>query len=381
MKRRNFFRSLALSGAGMVFSPIVKAVPAVDNKPQTNLKDALAVPRTAQSMPGKYPGKVVKVHHTDCVADGRPSEKIAYEMLKTCMLDLTGTSDLKTAWSQFVGPKDVIGLKVNPIAGKLLSTSHALTKSIVRQLEEAGIPRQQIIIWDRREVNLREAGFTAEQYPGIKIIGTEYQDENGSYVNAEGKFYGEDRVDKSQFFFVDVEGEYDAYTMPYMINGGKYSYFTKICTEMVTKIINVPILKNAGATITGCMKNLAFGSITNTARLHEQMWNDTCASVCAFPPLRDKVVLNILDGMIGCFDGGPAANPQFICQYNSILVGTDPVAVDEVGYRMILEKRITEGVQKEEQKGARAFMEMAETLGLGIANPERIDLHEINLNV
>lgn len=381
MKRRNFFRSLALSGAGMVFSPIVKAVPAVDNKPQTNLKDALAVPRTAQSMPGKYPGKVVKVHHTDCVADGRPSEKIAYEMLKTCMLDLTGTSDLKTAWSQFVGPKDVIGLKVNPIAGKLLSTSHALTKSIVRQLEEAGIPRQQIIIWDRREVNLREAGFTAEQYPGIKIIGTEYQDENGSYVNAEGKFYGEDRVDKSQFFFVDVEGEYDAYTMPYMINGGKYSYFTKICTEMVTKIINVPILKNAGATITGCMKNLAFGSITNTARLHEQMWNDTCASVCAFPPLRDKVVLNILDGLIGCFDGGPAANPQFICQYNSILVGTDPVAVDEVGYRMILEKRITEGVQKEEQKGARAFMEMAETLGLGIANPERIDLHEINLNV
>ena len=171
------------------------------------------------------------------------SEEKAYEMLKTCMLDLTGASDLKAAWLQFVGPEDVIGLKVNPIAGKLLSTSHALTKSIVRQLEEAGISRRQIIIWDRREVDLREAGFTAEQYPEIRIIGTEYQDENGSYVNAEGKFYGEERVDKSQFFFVDVEGEYDAYTMPYMINGGKYSYFTKICTEMVTKIINVPILR------------------------------------------------------------------------------------------------------------------------------------------
>ena len=141
------------------------------------------------------------------------------------------------------------------------------------------------------------------------------------------------------------------------------SYFTKICTEMVTKIINVPILKNAGTTITGCMKNLAFGSITNTARLHGQM-----------------VVLNILDGMIGCFDGGPAANPQFICPYHSILAGTDPVAIDEVGYRMILEKRIAEGVQKEEKKGARAFLEMAETLGLGIDNPEKIDLHEINLN-
>ena len=98
-------------------------------------------------------------------------------------------------------------------------------------------------------------------------------------------------------------------------------------------------------------------------------------------PLMFQFILNILDGMIGCFDGGPAANPQFICQYNSILAGTDPVAVDVVGYRMILEKRIAEGVQKEEQKGARAFMEMAETLGLGIADPQKIDLHEINLNV
>lgn len=66
MKRRNFFRSLALGGAGMVFSPIAKAVPVADDKPETNLKDALAVPRTAQSMPGKYPGKVVKVKNTDC---------------------------------------------------------------------------------------------------------------------------------------------------------------------------------------------------------------------------------------------------------------------------------------------------------------------------
>ena len=40
MKRRNFFRSLALGGAGMVFSPIAKAVPVADDKPETNLKDA-----------------------------------------------------------------------------------------------------------------------------------------------------------------------------------------------------------------------------------------------------------------------------------------------------------------------------------------------------
>lgn len=239
MQRRNFFRSLALGGMSVAFSPIVKAAPvsaADKEKPATNIKDALAIPRNANSMPGRYPGKVVRATHPGCIVDGQPSEEIAYNMLRSCMLNLTGKDNLKDAWLQFVGPEDVIGLKVNPIAGKLLSTSHALTQSIINQLEEAGISRDKIVIWDRREADLKESGFTAENYPGIRIIGTEYQDANGSYINAEGKFYGEERIDKNQSFFVDLEGEYDAYTMPFMINGGKHSYFTKICTEMLTKI-------------------------------------------------------------------------------------------------------------------------------------------------
>ncbi len=382
MKRRNFFRSLALGGASVAFSPIVKAAPAVHadkEKPATNIKDALAIPRNEHSMPGKYPGKVARTTHPGCIVDGQPSEGITYEMLRNSMLNLTGKSNLKEAWLQFVGPDDVIGLKVNPIAGKLLSTSHALTQSIINQLEEAGIPRKNIIIWDRREADLKESDFTAENYPDIKIIGTEYPDENGSYINAEGKFYSEERIDKEQYFSVDIEGEYDAYTMPFMINGGKNSYFTKICTEMVTKIINVPVLKNAGTTITCCMKNLAFGSITNTARLHGAMWHDTCASVCAFPPLRDKVVLNIVDGMIGCFDGGPAANPQFICHYNTILAGSDAVAVDRISYDIVIAKRIEEGLQEEEKAGARTFMDMAQEFQLGVADKDKIELIETTL--
>ena len=150
MKRRNFFRSLALGGASVAFSPIVKAAPsaqAVKEKPATNIKDALAIPRNENSMPGKYPGKVVKATHPGCIVDGQPSEEAAYEMLRNCLLNLTGKENLKEAWLQFVGPDDVIGLKVNPIAGKLLSTSHALTQSIINQLEEAGISRKNIVIW------------------------------------------------------------------------------------------------------------------------------------------------------------------------------------------------------------------------------------------
>ena len=48
----------------------------------------------------------------------------------------------------------------------------------------------------------------------------------------------------------------------------------------------IPILKNAGGSITNAMKNPAFGSVSNTGRLHTQLWNETCAEVCAFAPLR-----------------------------------------------------------------------------------------------
>lgn len=384
MQRRKFFRSLAVGGVGAVLSPVVKAAPAPfysaePSKPATNIADAMAVPRNGYSMPGRYPGKVVKADHPDCISDGKPSEPAAYGMVKSCMLGLTGETDLKKAWLQFVGPDDVIGIKVNPIGGRLLSTSHAITKSIIKQLEEAGISRSKLVIWDRREESLEDADFTAANYPGISFMATECYDKDKSYISPEGRFYSEDRIDKNQFFFADVEGEYDAYTLPYMVNGGKNSYFTKICTEQVTKIINVPVLKNAGASVTVCLKNLAYGSVTNTGRLHKDLWHETCAYVCAFPPLRDKVVLNIVDGMLGCFEGGPAANPQYICQYKTVLAGTDPVAVDRICYDIVMAKRIAEGVQAEERKAGRRFMELAEELKLGVAEREKINLLELKI--
>ena len=136
----------------------------------------------------------------------------------------------------------------------------------------------------------------------------------------------------------------------------------------------MPILKNAGATTTLCLKNLAFGSVSNTARLHQKLWHQTCAQVCAFPPLRDKVVLNIADGFIGCYEGGPAANPQFICRYDLMLVGTDPVAVDRIGHEIIVNKRIEEGIQRSDRAAAYQFITLAQEYGLGIGDREKIEL-------
>jgi uncharacterized protein (DUF362 family) len=382
LNRRKFFTFLGAGGAVLATGPLkVLASNGFQDakKPSTNIRDAGKTPRTLNSMPGLYPGRVVLVKNTAAVVNDLPEEPAAYRMLQKAMLELTDLKDLKQAWRMFVTPGEKIGLKVNPIGGKLLSTSHAVVKSVVKQLTESGIDRKDIIIWDRREMELKDTGFIAENYPGIRITGTEQQDENGSFVDKDGKLYGERNIDKEWYYWADVEGEYDEETMPYMVNGGKFSYYTKIVTKEVDKIINIPILKNAGGSITNAMKNLAFGSVSNTGRLHTSLWNETCAEVCAFAPVRDKVVLNICDALRGCFNGGPAANPQFLCNYNSLLVSSDPVAMDRIGYDIIAAKRIAEGLLKAPAPESLTFLAMATALGLGVSDRSKIEIKMFDL--
>jgi len=383
LDRRRFFTILgAGSAAALAAKPmsLLASLPVqIPDKPATNIADAAKKARTEGSMPGKFPGKVILVKNVNAVVNDVPVEPEAYQMIKKAMLELTGQDDLNRAWRTFVSPGERIGLKVNPVAGKLLSTSHAVTRSVVKQLVESGINKKDIIIWDRREIDLKETGFTSENYPGIKITGTELKDDKGSFYDQDGKLYGERNIDKDWYYWADVEQEYDSETMPYMINGGKYSYFTKIITRDIDKIINIPILKNAGGSITNAMKNLAYGAISNTGRLHAKLWNETCAEVCAFSPIRDKVVLNICDGLRGCFNGGPGANPQFICNYNSILIATDPVALDRISYDIIVEKRIAEGIQKAPTPELLKFLTMSSDLGLGISDKAKINLKVFDL--
>jgi len=386
VNRRNFLRLAGAGAAAAAAAPVAQAMGSVSAsqqvqqaKPDTNIADAAKTPRGPNAMPGLFPGRVAVVKNTASVKDNAIMQQQVHDMIARSMLELTGEKKLKKAWRKFVGPGDRIGLKVNPVAGKSLSTSHEVVKAVIAQLEESGINRSQLTIWDRREFELTDVGFTAENYPGIRIIGTEQMDKDGLYYGKDGKLYGEHMIDRDWYYWADVEGEYDEYTMPYMVNGGKYSYFTKIVTQDLDKIINIPILKNAGMTVTLALKNLAYGAISNTGRLHAKLWNETCAQVCAFSPIRDKVVLNIVDGIKGCFNGGPGANPQFFCDYHTIITGSDPVAVDRIGYDIVLAKRIAEGLQKEGSPNALEFMLQAERLALGVADRTKIDLKEVIL--
>lgn len=387
LTRRRFFSVSAASLAGLALHPLLPGQEKVeDHKPKpapsditTNIDEALKVPRTKASLPGRYPGRVIRLSTGTASSDGKLDPPKVKEAVEKGLLELSSEKDIRSAWLQFVSPSDIVGIKVNPIGEKLLSTKPEVVEVIIDGLLQAGLPKKNIIIWDRRLFQLREAGFTDERFPGIEILGTEMRGPNGEFYDDKGELWSRDNIDREAlFYFADVEGKYDKETLPYMVNEGKESYFTRILTRRVTKVINVPILKNAGPTVTLCLKNLSYGSLSNTSRLHK-LWMKSVAEPCAFPALRDKVVLNIVDGLQACYEGGPGADARYIWDANLMLFGTDPVAVDAVGHEFIVKERMKRGVQQLEDKKRRAFLELAAGFGLGVADPERIKVKDLSL--
>jgi hypothetical protein len=384
--RRGFLQAAVAAGAAVFASGTAycnKASQEAEKKPEprdadsvvTNISTALAVPKKETSMPGPFPGVVAEVTHSGATKGRNPNHcdpEAAAAMLAAAMSSLTGEKDVRDAWARFFKPGERVGIKVNPTGGKLLSNTHELNHAIISSLEQIGIKRSDIVIWDREEDLLFDAKYTPENYPGVRCAGMcHLAEENGKKV-----IRGMDRIDENVFYEFDIEQEYDGDIAPYMLHTGRRSHFAKLVTEELDKIINVAVLKNMGPTVTLCLKNLSYGSTSNCRRGHAIM-NRYIAEVCAFPPLRDKAVLNIVDGLRGCYEGGPAAQAHYIWGADTIWAATDPVSVDSVCWDLIASKRIEKGIathgQVEEGRRKYDFLVRAENLGLGVFKSREIE--------
>jgi uncharacterized Fe-S center protein len=110
--------------------------------------------------------------------------------------------------------------------------------------------------------------------------------------------------------------------------------------KKATAIINVrPVRTHYWSGIGGCIKNLIMFA-PSPPRYHP----DSCADlalVWKLPVVKDKVRLNILSALTPQFHGrGPHHyDRRYVWNYNGIIVGKDPVAVDSVGLELIKAKR------------------------------------------
>ena len=142
--------------------------------------------------------------------------------------------------------------------------------------------------------------------------------------------------------------------------------------KKLTKIINVPVFKNTGSGISMATKNIGYGAVCNTNRLHKPLFFDVCTEIHAFPVIRDKLVLNINDGLRGQYDGGPGPAAKFCYPYNRLFFATDPFALDMVCHNLIVEKRKSMSVPTNEHPRYTEYLRYGERLGLGIADPKKI---------
>ena len=295
------------------------------------------------------------------VWDGdRLDEDAVSELMDQAMMKLTGRASAKEAWRDIVLPDDIVGIKINPLGGPELSTHSIIVDKIVEGVYGAGVLKKQIVIWDRFEDHLLNAGYPIRQEDGeVRTIASDI----------EGIGYDDE---------VFYESEKDSVAR--RENESTRSRYSRIVTQEVDVLINVPVLKHhAMAGVSGCLKNLAFGSVDNTRRFHGKpiYCNPAIGEILEHKVLKDKLALNIVDGLVASFDKGPTYHAESAWNYGGLFISTDPVILDVLVLQTINQKR--EEMELDSVSKLANHVNTASSLGLGTNTLDQVDLQKVEV--
>jgi uncharacterized protein (DUF362 family) len=386
MARRAFVQGTCLGSAGLFMGFDLRSRDE-NARPDVPPIEVHGLPQSKPSplgMPGLFPGRVIELSDPGSIVRNRVSQPVVSRMLEQGLKELTGESSVKAAWARFVEPADVVGIKINPSGAPACCSSPEIVREIISGLQSAGVSADNIVVYDRYGYEMDVGSYQALLPPGVRVLGI--QDGFSDITGYDPNIYCQ-----ANFF-----GEWET-----------RSYMASIVAHGVTKIINVPTLKDHSASgVTGCLKNLGYGTFNNVARSHRQPFSFTSPLIgvmCSVEPLRSKAVLHIMDGMRQVWHGGPLTQVQdFIHQAGTLLIGTDPVAVDTVELQIIEAKRQQEGapsVWEHDPKSITAnglefyhdahknlfyrqpgHIAAAGKLGLGVSDISQIDRRQINFS-
>ena len=340
----------------------------------------------ALGMPGPYPGKVVSVKSANCLdASGDNfNAEVIREMMSRGMCELTKQKKPIDAWKRFFNPSDVVGIKVNAGGRPWVVSSPPIVAECVRNLMEIGVKPEQIYIFERFDDQLNQCNYPQYLPSGVNIHAAEKVNRNTDRKNYDPDVYVE-----ANFF-----GEEDT-----------RSNLMKLVSQTLTKIINIPNVKDHGAVgATGCLKNIAYGSFSNVARTHINGVSHTYSFVgtlAAVEPVKSKTVLQIMDGLRGVWHAGPfAETKKYVFYPKQILFGTDPVAIDRLLLDIVDNERKAHGAisiwnrdrntldfmngkRRDEDPNTNIIIrepghvEYAGKLGLGVSDLKRIRVKEV----
>ncbi len=268
-------------------------------------------------------------------------------MLDRAMSALFATDSPLEAWKKLVRPGEVVGLKVNGLAGRGISTNVLLVQLVCQRLQDASVPQKNIIIWDRLNQDLESAGF---------------------------------RIDTRQDHLRCFGNEVLGYEEDLSVYGNVGSCLSKTLTQVCDAVINLPVLKDHSiAGVTLALKNM-FGAIHNPNKYHLTVGDPYVADVNMLSPVRQKVRLHICDATTAQYEGGPSFMPQWTWPCNALLLSQDPVALDYTGWQILEQKRAEHGLKSlRELNRAPSYIATASDSyhRLGTNDPAQIEKREI----
>jgi hypothetical protein len=317
--------------------------------------------------PAGASASVVSVESADAISDLQPDETVVQNMVERGLTNLTGKATLAAAWRSLVSPQDVVGIKVFSRAGELSGTRPAVVEAVIRGLFAAGVPTNHIIIWDKREDDLRASGFfkLAAQL-GVRIAGAMQSGYDPT------NFYLPDTAVIGNLVYGDLEFGQKGEGI------GKKSFVAKIVSREITKIISIaPLLNQYYAGTCGHLYSLALGSVDNTFRFEGDPDRLAVAvpEIYALPALGDRVVLNITDALIGQYEGGSRGLLQYSTVLNQLWFSRDPVALDTLAIKELERER--RALDAPEFKPNLELYANATLLQLGMNDPAKIQVEKL----
>lgn len=311
--------------------------------------------------------RVVLVRDATAVSGLNVDDAKARAMVAIGIKALTGEKDEAAAWRHFASSNDVVGIKIDTQSGPLQSARRAVVDAIAQGLRAAGVPGTNIYVFDRDPMQMRAAGYLRSSATNLMrevsiIDGTGWDPAVFFQNNLAGKLIWGDLL------FGKEEGE----------DISKRSHLPKLVTKTITKLINVPVLQDHDVCgLSGCLYNLSLGMVDNTRRFEMpgQHGEPMIAEICAMQPVHGKLVLNIVDGLIAGYAGGPGFKPQYSWNYGALYFSADPVAIDSLCVEVLDAKRREAKVPS---IGTLAnHIATAARLGLGQNDHEKIELSDV----
>jgi Domain of unknown function (DUF362) len=323
MKRRTFVQLLAAT-------PLASNLRAEEEPEIPKYRIASPFkPAAVPGMPGPYPGRVVNVRSPKCLSeDGTKfNDEVIREMMERGMRALTGEAKAVDAWRRFITADDVVGIKVNAGGRPWVVSSPPIVAETVRNLMAVGVKPQNIYVYERFQDQMDEINYGQYLPDGAQVFSAERANRHTDHS----------RYDPATYVEADFFGEDDT-----------RSNLIRLISQTLTKIINIPNIKDHGATgVTGCLKNIAYGGFSNVARTHFKGVTHTrtfVGTLASVEPLRSRTVLQIMDGLRGVWHAGPfAPTLKYVFFPRQIWFGTDPVAMDRLLIDVVEEERKRRG--------------------------------------